>query len=56
MNRESDLFYLRAFYGLLLFHFLIWFSLGMALDLHPDAADHWVWSQYLSWGYYEHPL
>lgn len=55
MNRESDLFYLRAFYGLLLFHFLIWFSLGMALDLHPDAADHWVWSQYLSWGYYEHP-
>jgi hypothetical protein len=55
MNRDQDLFYHRAFYGLLLFHFLIWFSLGMALDLHPDAADHWVWSQYLSWGYYEHP-
>jgi hypothetical protein len=55
MNRETDRFYLRAFYGLLLFHFVIWFSLGMALDLHPDAADHWVWSQYLSWGYYEHP-
>ncbi|MBA4394447.1 MAG: hypothetical protein C0407_12920, partial [Desulfobacca sp.] len=55
MNRETDLFYLRAFYGLLLFHFLVWFSLGLALDLHPDTADHWVWSQYLSWGYYEHP-
>ena len=55
MKRESDLFYFKAFGGLLLLHFLIWFSLGMALDLHPDEADHWVWSQYLSWGYYEHP-
>jgi len=55
MNSEHDLPYLRGFYGILLFHFLIWFSLGMALDLHPDEADHWVWSQYLSWGYYEHP-
>ncbi|MBI5602151.1 MAG: glycosyltransferase family 39 protein [Deltaproteobacteria bacterium] len=55
MNPETERFYLRAFYGLLVFHFLIWFSLGMALDLHPDEADHWVWSQYPSWGYYEHP-
>lgn len=55
MNPKTDRFYNRAFYGLLVFHFLIWVSLGMALDLHPDEADHWVWSQYLSWGYYEHP-
>jgi hypothetical protein len=55
MNRDADHFYLRAFGGLLVFHFLIWFSLGMVLDLHPDEADHWVWSQHLSWGYYEHP-
>ncbi len=55
MNPEKDRFYSRAFYGLLGFHFLIWFSLGIVLDLHPDTADHWVWSQYLSWGYYEHP-
>ena len=55
MNPENDRFYLRAFYGLLLIHFLIWFSLGMVLDIHPDTADHWVWSQNLSWGYYEHP-
>ncbi|MGA3083175.1 MAG: glycosyltransferase family 39 protein [Thermodesulfobacteriota bacterium] len=55
MNPENDRFYLKAFYGLLLFHFLIWFSLGMVFDLHPDTADHWVWSRYLSWGYYEHP-
>lgn len=55
MNRDDDLFYTRAFGGLVVFHFLVWFSLGMALDLHPDEADHWVWSQYLSWGYYEHP-
>ena len=37
------------------FHCLLWFSLGLILDLHPDTADHWVWSRYLSWGYYEHP-
>jgi 4-amino-4-deoxy-L-arabinose transferase-like glycosyltransferase len=55
MDRKPDIFYLRAFGGLLVFHFLVWFSLGMVLDLHPDVADHWVWSQYLSWGYYEHP-
>ncbi len=55
MSRNNDRFYLWAFGGLLLFHFLVWFSLGMVLDLHPDEADHWVWSQYLSWGYYEHP-
>jgi 4-amino-4-deoxy-L-arabinose transferase-like glycosyltransferase len=55
VNSENDRLYLRAFYGLLLFHGLIWFSLGMALDLHPDTADHWVWSRFLSWGYYEHP-
>jgi len=55
MNSENDRFYLKAFYGLLLCHFLIWFFLGMILDLHPDTADHWVWSRYLSWGYFEHP-
>jgi 4-amino-4-deoxy-L-arabinose transferase-like glycosyltransferase len=47
--------YGKAFALLLLFHSLIWLSLGMFLDLHPDEADHWVWSQHLSWGYYEHP-
>jgi len=52
---KSDLFYQRAFYGLLLLHGVLWFSLGMFLDLHPDEADHWVWSRFLSWGYYEHP-
>jgi 4-amino-4-deoxy-L-arabinose transferase-like glycosyltransferase len=55
VDPENDRLYLRAFWGLLLFHGLIWFSLGMALDLHPDTADHWVWSQYISLGYYEHP-
>jgi 4-amino-4-deoxy-L-arabinose transferase-like glycosyltransferase len=55
MNADHDRFYFTAFYGLLFFHFLIWFSLGMILDLHPDTADHWVWSRHLSWGYYEHP-
>jgi len=55
MNSENDRFYLKAFYGLLLCHFLIWFFLGMILDLHPDTADHWVWSRTLSWGYFEHP-
>jgi 4-amino-4-deoxy-L-arabinose transferase-like glycosyltransferase len=55
MLSADDRFYSRAFYVLMAFHFLIWFSLGLILDLHPDTADHWVWSRTLSWGYYEHP-
>ncbi|MEW6186482.1 MAG: glycosyltransferase family 39 protein [Thermodesulfobacteriota bacterium] len=55
MPSADDRFYFRAFYGLMAFHCLLWFSLGLILDLHPDTADHWVWSRYLSWGYYEHP-
>jgi len=25
------------------------------LNPHPDMLDHWVWSRYLSFSYYEHP-
>jgi 4-amino-4-deoxy-L-arabinose transferase-like glycosyltransferase len=55
MVSDRNTFYNRAFGLLLLFHLLVWLTLGMLLDLHPDTADHWVWSQFLSWGYYEHP-
>ncbi len=55
MSSHNDRPYLWGFYALLAGHLLIWLSLGMALDLHPDEADHWVWSRFLSWGYYEHP-
>ena len=55
MASNNDRPYLWGFYALLTGHLLIWLSLGMALDLHPDEADHWVWSRFLSWGYYEHP-
>jgi Dolichyl-phosphate-mannose-protein mannosyltransferase len=55
MPPDNDRKYQWGFYGLLAGHLLIWLSLGMALDLHPDEADHWVWSRFLSWGYYEHP-
>jgi 4-amino-4-deoxy-L-arabinose transferase-like glycosyltransferase len=55
MKSDRLLSYDKAFALLLVFHTLIWLSLGMALDLHPDVTDHWVWSQHLSWGYYEHP-
>ena len=55
MPPNNDRKYQWGFYGLLAGHLLIWLSLGMALDLHPDEADHWVWSRFLSWGYYEHP-
>lgn len=27
----------------------------MVLDIHPDMLDHWVWSRFLEFGYYEHP-
>jgi 4-amino-4-deoxy-L-arabinose transferase-like glycosyltransferase len=55
MKPDSQAVYGKAFALLLLFHLLVWLSLGLLLDIHPDEADHWVWSQHLSWGYYEHP-
>ena len=55
MTTDRDRTYNRGFYALLAGQALIWLTVGMLLDLHPDEADHWVWSRYLSWGYYEHP-
>lgn len=40
---------------ILVFHFIVWFSVFTVLDVHPDMADHWIWSRHLSFGYYEHP-
>lgn len=40
---------------LLLFHFSLWMIVSLILDIHPDMADHWVWSRRLDWGYNEHP-
>jgi len=39
----------------LLFHFCTWMIVSLILDIHPDMADHWVWSRRLDWGYNEHP-
>ncbi|MDT8445400.1 MAG: glycosyltransferase family 39 protein [bacterium] len=36
-------------------HALLWGLMGLLTDIHPDMADHWVWSRKLGWGYYEHP-
>ncbi len=40
---------------ILIIHFIIWFTVFNFLDIHPDMADHWIWSRYLAFGYYEHP-
>ena len=40
---------------IILFHLSFWFTISSNLTIHPDEADHWVWSQHLSWGYFEHP-
>ncbi|MEK6590288.1 MAG: glycosyltransferase family 39 protein [Nitrospinota bacterium] len=37
------------------FHLSFWFIFSSNFTIHPDEADHWVWSQNLSWGYLEHP-
>ncbi|MDH5560721.1 MAG: glycosyltransferase family 39 protein, partial [Deltaproteobacteria bacterium] len=29
--------------------------MSLFLDIHPDMADHWVWSRFLDFGYFEHP-
>ncbi len=38
-----------------MFHFSLWLVIALILDIHPDMADHWIWSRNLDWGYYEHP-
>ena len=40
---------------IIIFHVSFWFAISSNLTIHPDEADHWVWSQHLSWGYFEHP-
>ena len=45
----------RSVWIVLGFHFVIWMGVSLLLDVHPDMADHWVWSRFLQWGYYEHP-
>lgn len=45
----------RSLWILLGAHFVVWMGVALLLDIHPDMADHWVWSRFLQWGYYEHP-
>ena len=40
---------------LLMIHGLIWGLVAFSQDVHPDMADHWVWSRWPEWGYFEHP-
>ena len=40
---------------LLAFHFCLWLAVSLTLDMHPDMVDHWVWSKFLAFGYFEHP-
>ena len=42
-------------FGILVIHFLIFAIVNQSLNPHPDMLDHWVWSRYLSFSYYEHP-
>ncbi|MBI3584522.1 MAG: glycosyltransferase family 39 protein [Nitrospinae bacterium] len=51
MNKKT-LIYLIL---IIVFHLSFWFAISSNLTIHPDEADHWVWSQHLSWGYFEHP-
>lgn len=46
----------RLILGIVLtLHFVIWFIVFGTIDIHPDMADHWIWSRFLHFGYYEHP-
>jgi 4-amino-4-deoxy-L-arabinose transferase-like glycosyltransferase len=45
----------RTIGWLLCAHFVLWLSVSLILDIHPDMADHWVWSRFPAFGYYEHP-
>ncbi len=52
MKKDRTLIYLIL---IIIFHLSFWFAISSNLTIHPDEADHWVWSQHLSWGYFEHP-
>ncbi len=45
----------RSIWAILLIHFGIWLAVFSILDIHPDMADHWIWSRFLYFGYFEHP-
>ena len=36
-------------------HGILWFTISLFAEIHPDMADHWVWSRDLFFGYLEHP-
>ncbi|MCP4757380.1 MAG: phospholipid carrier-dependent glycosyltransferase [Proteobacteria bacterium] len=36
-------------------HFVLWLAMGLVIDVHPDTADHWVWSRHPALGYVVHP-
>ena len=40
---------------ILFIHFIIFAFLNQFLNPHPDMLDHWVWSRFTSFSYYEHP-
>ena len=42
-----------SIYFLLILHFVIWIFVSFHLDIHPDMSDHWVWSRFLDFGYYD---
>lgn len=45
----------KAIVWVLLGHFISWMVGTLFVDVHADMADHWVWSRFLDFGYYEHP-
>lgn len=51
MNKKTFIYLIL----IIIFHLSFWFAISSNLTIHPDEADHWVWSQHLSWGYFEHP-
>ncbi len=36
-------------------YFIIWFSVSLLNNIHPDSLDHWGWSQHLDLGYVSNP-
>jgi len=45
----------KAIWQILCGHFIVWLGVSLMADVHPDMADHWVWSRDLAAGYVIHP-
>ena len=54
-RKFNFLFKYNLIITVLTFQFIIFFVFNQFVNPHPDMIDHWIWGQFSSISYYEHP-